>query len=39
VVGREDTGKLYDEIQLVNEVEAIQDLNLDTGLEAEALDV
>lgn len=36
---KNSTGKLYDEIQLVNEVEAIQDLNLDAGLEAEALDV
>jgi subtilisin family serine protease len=36
---KDSTGKLYDEIQLVNEVEAIQDINLDAGLEAEALDV
>ncbi|MCZ2101028.1 MAG: S8 family peptidase [Chitinophagales bacterium] len=36
---KNNSGKLYDEIQLVNEVEAIQDINLDAGLEAEALDV
>ncbi|MGV8092265.1 MAG: S8 family peptidase [Mangrovibacterium sp.] len=36
---KNNTGKLYDEIQLVNEVEVIQDINLDAGLEAEALDV
>lgn len=34
---KNNTGKLYDEIQLINEVEAIQDL--DAGLEAEALNV
>jgi hypothetical protein len=34
---KNNTGKLYDEIQVVNEVEAIQNLN--AGLEAESLDV
>lgn len=33
------TGKLYDEVQLVNDVEAVQSVNLETGLEVEALDV
>lgn len=36
---RNNTGKLYDEIQLVNHVEAIQYISIDTGLEAEALDI
>ena len=36
---KDNTGKLYDEIQLVNELEAIQDISLEAGLEAEALDV
>lgn len=36
---KNNTRKLYDKIQLVNEVQAIQDLNLDAGLEAEALDI
>ena len=32
---KESTGKLYDEIQLVNELEIIQDIIVDAGLEAE----
>lgn len=36
---KNSTGKLYNEIQLVNHVEAIQDISIDTGLEAEALDI
>lgn len=36
---KNNTGKLYDEIQLVNEVEAIQNLNLDAGLEVGPLDI
>lgn len=33
------TGKLYDEIQLVNNLEAIQGVDLDAGLEADALNI
>ena len=36
---KNNTGKLYDEIQLVNKVEAIQELDIDTELEADGLDV
>lgn len=36
---KNNTGKLYDEIQLINNVEIVQDINLDAGLEAEALNV
>jgi len=36
---RNSTGKLYDEIQLVNHVEAIQGISLETGLEADTLDI
>ncbi|GAB6119519.1 S8 family serine peptidase [Dysgonomonas termitidis] len=36
---KSNTGKLYDEIQLVNNLEAIQGIDLDAGLEADALNV
>ena len=34
---KNNTGKLYDEIQLVNNLEIVQDINLDAGLEAESI--
>lgn len=36
---KNNSGKLYDEIQLINQLEVIQDLNIDAGLEADELDV
>ena len=36
---RNNSGKLYDEIQLVNQLEVIQELDSDAGLEADELDV
>lgn len=36
---KNNSGKLYDEIQLINQLEVIQELDIDTGLEAEELDV
>lgn len=36
---KNNSGKLYDEIQLVNHLEAVQDLNLETGIEVDDLDV
>lgn len=36
---RNNSGKLYDEIQLVNQLEVIQELDIDAGLEADELDV
>lgn len=36
---KNNSGKLYDEIQLVNHLEAIQELDIETGLEADELNV
>ena len=36
---KNNSGKLYDEIQLINQLEVIQDLDIDAGLEADELDV
>ena len=36
---KKNTGKLYDEIQLVNSLEVIQEADLDAGLEANVLEV
>lgn len=36
---KNSTGKLYDKIQLINNLEAIQDVDIDSALEANALDV
>lgn len=36
---KESTGKLYDEIQLINEVEMLSELHTDAGLEADELDI
>ncbi len=36
---KNNSGKLYDEIQLINQLEVIQELDIETGLEAEELDV
>ncbi len=36
---KNNTGKLYEKIQLVNEVEAIQEIDIDAGLEAKELDI
>lgn len=36
---KNSSGRLYDEIQLINHLEAIQDLDIDTSLEAEELNV
>lgn len=36
---KNNSGKLYDEIQLINQLEVIQELDIDAGLEADELDV
>ena len=36
---RNNSGKLYDEIQLINQLEVMQELDIDAGLEADELDV
>ncbi len=36
---KNNTGKLYDEIQLLNNLEAVQNINLEAGLEADTLNV
>jgi subtilisin family serine protease len=36
---KNNSGKLYDEIQLINQLEVIQDLDIDEGLEVDELDV
>jgi hypothetical protein len=36
---KNNSGKLYDEIQLINQLEVMQELDIDAGLEANELDV
>ena len=36
---KNNSGKLYDEIQLINQLEVIQELEIDAGLQADGLDV